>query len=234
MKKQILSLSAIAVTVLLCSFTIADVCDTLLFFNEGASTTMTSYNDDGKPTGSTKTNYSKVTKTAVGTSVTATQENFDKKGKSTTKSEYTIKCSGGTLFFDMKMMIPQQQQEQYKDFEMTMDGADLEMPSKLEVGANLKDALITIKVSSKGTPMPMMNMSISITDRKVEAYESVTTAAGTFMCYKISEHFESKTMFSIKGKSINWFSFEAGNVKTESYKDNDKFMGKTELTEIKK
>jgi hypothetical protein len=192
---------------------------------------MASYDEEGKITGTTKTNYSKVAKTATGNSVTAIQENFDKKGKSTTKSEYTIRCSDGTLFLDMKMMIPQQQA--YQDFEMTLDGADLEIPSKLQVGAILKDANITVKFSSKGTPMPMMDMSVKITNRKVEGYESVTTPAGTFMCYKISENFETKTLFSIKGKSVNWFSFEAGNVKTESYKENGKFMGKTELTEIK-
>ena len=79
-----------------------------------------------------------------------------------------------------------------------------------------------------------MNMNVSITERKVEAKESITTAAGTFECYKISEHSEIKTLFAMKFKSISWFSFEAGTVKTESYKENGKYMGKTELAEIKK
>lgn len=234
MKKIIFKLAAPASILLLSAFTLGDACSSLVFFKEGTSATMTSYNDDGKVTGSTKTLYTKVNKTTTGASVTAQQESFDKKGKPSSKSEYTINCEGGVLKFDMKMMIPQQQQESYKDMEMTMDGTNLEFPASMEPGTTLKDANVTIKVTSNGMPMPMMNMSIKITDRKVEAKESVTTAAGTFECYRISENFETKTMFSIKGKSVNWFSYEVGTVKTESYKEKGKLVGKTELTELKK
>ncbi len=234
MKVQFVKTSVLAVIAVCSAFTVTDICDTLLFFQEGASTTMTSYGADGKITGSTKTKYLNVEKSDGGTAVTAEQENFDKKGKPLTKSTYFIKCKDGNLQFDMRMMIPKQQQEVYADFEMTVDGSDLEIPSKMQVGASLKDANIAIKVSSRGTPMPMMNMSINITNRKVEAFESVTTPAGTFMCYKLSEHFETKTLFSIKGKTISWFNYEVGNVKTESYKENGSFMGKSELTAIVK
>ena len=80
---------------------------------------MTSYNDDGKITGSTKTSYSKVVKAIGGATVTANQENYDKKGKLSNKSEFSIRCNKGILYFDMKMMMPQQQADAYKDFEMT-------------------------------------------------------------------------------------------------------------------
>lgn len=210
-------------------------CSSLVFFKEGTTITSTSYNDDGKVTGSTKSLYSKVSKTASGASVLVLQENFDKKGKPSTKSEFTIKCDKGTLFFDMKMMMPQQQAESYKDMEMTVEGADMEIPSELTVGSTLKDADIKFRFTTKtGMAMPMMNMNVKITDRKIEAKETITTPAGSFECYKISETTEMKTMFSVKAKTINWFSKEVGNVKTESYKENGKYVGKTELTEIKK
>ena len=221
---------------ILCGFAILPSdCGTLLFFKEGTSTTMTSYNDDGKITGSSKTVYSKVTKLPGGVSVTANQENFDKKGKSNSKSEFTIKCDKGVLYFDMKSMMTDQQAESYKDFEMTVEGADKEIPSEFVVGSTLKDANMKITVKTKdGMPMPMMNMSFKVTNRKIEAKESITTPAGTFECYKITEDIETKTMFTIKMKSVNWFSHEAGNVKTETYKESGKYMGKSELTEIKK
>lgn len=235
MKKLILISITSAIFFLFTAFTPADVCDNLIFFKEGTILTMTSYTDDGKVTGSTKTSYTKTTKTPTEISVSAFQESFDKKGKSTFNSEFTVKCAGGNLVFDMKMMVPQQQQEAYKDMEMTMDGTDLEMPSNLQVGNTLKDAHVNIKVSAKGgAPIPMMNMSVRITERKVEAKESTTTPAGTFECYKISEWVETKSIVGIKMKSVQWFSFEAGVVKTETYKENGKYMGKTELTEIKK
>jgi hypothetical protein len=210
-------------------------CSSLLFFKEGTSTTMTSYNDDGKVTASTKTLYSKVTKSGAAVSVTANQENFDKKGKLSTKSEFTIACSAGVLNFDMKMMMPQQQADSYKDFDLTMEGNNLEYPAELVIGSMMKDADVKFKCKTKeGNEMPLMNFSVKVTNRKIEAKESVTTPAGTFECYKITENGEVKTLFTIKTKSTTWFSPEAGVVKTESYKENGKFVGKTEMTELKK
>ncbi len=213
-----------------------DACDNMMFFNEGATATMTSYDDDKKITGSAKTTFTKVTKLTDGASVSAHQEHFDKKGKPSTQTDFTFKCINGTLYMDMKMMMPQNNQNASQDMEMVIDGVDLEMPSKLEVGASLKDANITVSYKSKsnGTVIPMMGMTVRIFNRRVEAKESVTTPAGTFECYKISEEAETQTIFKIKAKSINWFSHEVGTVKTESYKDNGKFMGSSELTEFKK
>jgi hypothetical protein len=212
-----------------------EMCDSLIFFKEGTKTTITSFNDDGKLTGTTKTFYKKVDKSGTLTSVSATQENYDKKGKLSVTTDFLIKCTNGSLFFDMKLMIPQQQAEGFKDFEMTVDGVDKEIPTELTAGSSLKDAEVKFSFKTKdGSPMPMMNISVWITNRKVEGKESVTTPAGTFECYKMTEDVEMKTLFKIKVKSISWFSKEAGIVKTESYKENGKLVGKTELTEISK
>lgn len=239
MKKTntLLSLSTLALTLTLAlGFSPAPSgCDQIIFFKEGTVTTMTSYNDDGKVTGSTRTTYTGVTKTPAGASVKATQEHFDKKGKPSTKNEFSIRCEKGVLNFDMRAMLSQQQTEQYKDFEMTMEGNNMEFPAVLTVGSTLKDADVKITMKTKdGMTMPMMNISMKVTNRKVEAKESITTPAGTFECYKISQDMEMRTMFAMKMRSVEWFSFEAGAIRTESYKDNGKFMGKTELTELKK
>lgn len=233
--KKIIMLSVTAF--LLMSFTLPlGDCDKMFFFKEGTSTTMTSYNEDGKITGSSKTLYSKVIKSADGiTLVTANQENYDKKGKLASKSEFGIKCQNGTIYFDMKMMLPQQQAESGKGMEMTMEGTDMEMPSDIAVGAMLKDANVKfVFKTNEGMPMPMMNMSVNVTNRKVEAKETITTPAGTFECYRISEDVETKTLFSVKMKSVSWFSTEAGTVKTETLNQKGKLESKSELTEMKK
>lgn len=230
--------SAAAVILIGAAFAFSYSCDSLFFFKEGSSITMTSYDDKDKLSGTQKTVYTKITKGGTTTSVTASSEYFDKKGKSTSKGDYTIKCDKGVLYFDMKMMVPQEQTEAFKDMEVTMEGADLEMPSNLTVGTTLKDANITMNFKPKGSDgsmsMPGMTFSMSITNRKVEAKENITTSAGTFECYKITEDISMKSIFPVKAKSVSWFSLEAGTVKTESYKDNGKYMGKSELTELKK
>ncbi len=208
-------------------------CGSLLFFKEGTSTTMATYNDDGKLTGTVKTLYTAVSKTPSGLSVKAQQESFDKKGKSAYKADYTIRCEKGILLFDMKMMMPDQQSDTYKDFEMTMEGNEKEIPSDFVVGSSLKDSNIKFKFKTKeGMEMAMMNMAVKISNRKVATKESVTTSAGTFDCYKITEDMEIKTLFTTKMKTTTWFNMEVGTVKSETYKDNGKFKGRTELTAI--
>lgn len=210
-------------------------CSDLIFFKEGTQTTITSYNSSGKITGSVRTSYTSVTRQTDGAVVSAHQEAFDKKGKSISKSDYTITCEKGIVYFDLKTLLPQEQAEAYKDFEMTVEGINRELPAELEVGTALKDASVKIKLKTKnGAEMPMMNTTVNITNRKVEAYEKVTTPAGTFDCYKITEDMHLKTIINVTMKSVSWFNKNSGIVKTESYKENGKLTGKTELTEISK
>lgn len=209
-------------------------CSGSFLFKEGSQSTMTHYNEDGKIQGSSKTLYQKLTKTPTGMTIFASTENFDKKGKSQNKSEYSITCDKGILYYDMKSLMPQQQAEAYKDFEMTVEGVNKEFPANLKPGSSLKDSKVKFTFKSKsGPPMPLMNMEVNISNRKVEAEERITTGAGTFNCLVISENVEVKTMFSVKMKSKIWYNAEAGTVKTMTYKENGKLSGYSELSELK-
>ncbi|MCE3296209.1 MAG: hypothetical protein K0R65_1923 [Crocinitomicaceae bacterium] len=213
---------------------LSDACASLSFFSEGTQSTMTNFDEKGEMTGKTVTLYSKITATDKGTNISASQESFDHKNRSTGKNEFTIRCENSSLYFDMRMFIPQDQMKAYKDMEMTVEGNDMEFPATISEGSVLKDASVNIKVSSNGTPMPMMGFAINVTNRKVEKKESVTTAAGTYDCFKITDDVEVKSIMKIRMKTISWFSPVAGIVKTESYKENGKMVGKSELTELKK
>lgn len=232
MKKSILLLGA---AFLAASFKpVSDACESLGFFTEGTQATMTNYDDKGDLTGKTVTLYNKITATDKGTNINASQESFDHKNRSTSKNDFTIRCENSALFFDMKMFIPQDQMKAYKDMEMTVEGNDMEFPANISEGTALKDASVNIKVSSNGTPMPMMGFSVNVSNRKVEKKEPVTTPAGTYDCFKITDDVEVKSIMKIRMKTISWFSPVAGIVKTESYKENGKMVGKSELTELKK
>jgi len=82
--------------------------------------------------------------------------------------------------------------------------------------------------------MTMMNMTISITNRKVEAVENVTTPAGTFECYKISYDIATKMMINVKMKGTEWYAKNVGLVKSESYNNDGKLMGSNLLTGLTK
>lgn len=211
-----------------------EACETLTFFKEGTQTTMTSYDEKGKETGKVTKVFSKVTATADGVQVLANQESFDKKGNSVGKNEYTIKCNGNSILMDMRMFLPQEQMQAFKDMDVKVEGDDLEIPTKLDVGSILKDFKIKMKISPKGnSPMPPINMEIVNSNRKVEAIESITTPSGTYTCLKITEDVDIKSMMKMHMKSVSWFNYEVGMVKTEAYKENGKLVNTSSLTEFK-
>ena len=86
-------------------------------------------------------------------------------------------------------------------------------------------------ISSNG--MKMFTMNFKITERKVEAQESITTAAGTFECYKLSQKTNTKISFMDKTyTSIAWYAPEIGSVRSETYSESGKLEGYRVLTNI--
>jgi len=133
---------------------------------------------------------------------------------------------------DMSNYLNQQSTDAYKDMEMSVEGGSLEMPSGMKAGDMLKDGDMKMAFSSGG--MNVMNMAVTITNRKVEAVESLTTPAGTFDCYKISYDIATKMMgINVKMKGVEWYAKGVGMVKSESYNKDAKLQGSTLLTSLK-
>lgn len=167
-----------------------------------------------------------------GTAITATvnSEFIDTKGKTITNTTNNVKCVNGVMQMDMKVFIPAAQQEQMKSGTASASDVYLEYPSTMNVGDQLKDGQLSMDYQSAGGLKS--SIEISITERKVEGKESVTTPAGTWDCYKISSH--NRIVSKIAGIDIpikmdvtEWFATGFGIVKTESK------TGKTEITSIK-
>ncbi len=154
---------------------------------------------------------------------------FDDKDKLIATGYNEIKCSGGVMMMDMKMLIPQQQQQQaIKAADVSAESNFLEYPNSINVGDDLKDGNFSMDMDMNGMKQ---QMTMVITNRKVNEKESITTPAGTWECYKISY----KGRMSIKTLGIGiplnmtgteWFAPGFGIVKTESN------YGGTEITAI--
>jgi hypothetical protein len=198
---------------------------------EGSVAEYTNYDAKNKVLGTlTQKTIGKET-IANGFKINYESESLDKKGQSQFKGQYTVKCENGVFYFEMKSMMSGESMKNYKEGEVEIKGDDLDMPSNLSVGQVLKDGTLT--VSMKNQVMSMMNMTMVIKNRKVEAAETITTPAGTFECYKITSEVETKMMFKMQSKSIQWFAKNVGMVKSESYDKNGKLAGITLLTAIK-
>jgi hypothetical protein len=190
------------------------------------------YDKKGGLTGSSIQKVTDIKKSGDSYEVKISAESFDAKGKSLGTMQMAAHCENGIYYIDMKNLMGQQSMEAYKDMEMKIEGGNLEIPSSMKAGDLLKNGDMKIAFSSGG--MTIMNMSFSVTNRKVEAVESVTTPAGTFDCYKISFDVATKMMVNVKTKGVEWYAKGVGMVKTETYSTDGKLLGSNILTSIKK
>lgn len=191
---------------------------------------MTIYNKKGDESGKQVYVIGDVSTAGGVTKSTINSEFFDKKGKSVSKATNNISCSGGVLMMDMKMFIPSSQMEQVKSVDATGEAVYIDYPAGMKEGDALKDASFSMNITqSSGINT---TMSVEITNRKVEAKEEITTAAGKWNCFKIS--YNSKITTKIMGIAVpikmdvtEYFAPGFGVVKTESK------GGRTEITAVK-
>lgn len=194
---------------------------------QGTEIEMKSYNDKDKVTSTSK---SKVLEVA-GSSIKVANEVLDDKGKSIAKSEYTVSCKNGEFVMDMSGYLKGVNMDAYKDMEVKVETEDMHMPASLKAGDVLDDGEMTVKVTNQG--FPIVTMKVKVYNRKVEKMESITTPAGTFECAKITYDIDSKVVFAMSLKGVEWISKNVGMVRSESYNSKGKLQGYTLLTGLK-
>ena len=208
----------------------AQDCGNYYYMQNNKTVEVTIKDKKGSPTGKQVYTITDA-KTSGGTaSSTVNSEMFDKKGKSVAKTTTNMRCNNGVLMMDMKMMMPQAQAEQFGSASASADNVYMEYPSKMNVGEQLKDGTLQMEMNNGGMKS---SLSYIVTDRKVEAKESVTTPAGTWECYKIT--FKAKMNMRMMGigmpvniEGTEWYAPGFGVIKTET-----KGGGGTEVTSIK-
>ncbi len=201
---------------------------------EGSSFQYTIYNKKGKEDGTTDYSVTAVTNSGGETAATFQMTYTDKKGKDAYNSEYNMTCTGNGIKIDYMSILPSQMISQYEDMGVEMDitGTDIELPNNLSVGQQLDDANVSCTINMSGIKM---NINVDMTNRKVAGQESVSTAAGNFDCYVITETSRSKTMgANMEMNSKMWLAEGIGMVKHETYKKNGDLMSRTELTKYSK
>jgi hypothetical protein len=221
-------------------------CTRYFFLQKGKVIEIGTYDKKGDSTGRQVWTVGDVSTTGATTAGSLSSETFNKKGKSIAKASGKIKCNGGVMMVDMKLVVPpgpqggpqgppgpalgpQPQGDPFSSSDVKADSVYLEYPVTMKPGDALKDVNFTMTISGRG-PTKTLNMIIS--DRKVEAQESVTTPAGTWSCYKIG--FKSKVTakmgpfgFPVNVDGEEWYAPGFGIVKTQSK------SGTTQITSIK-
>ncbi|MDX1768397.1 MAG: hypothetical protein R3294_10100 [Arenibacter troitsensis] len=199
---------------------------------EGTSFQYTMTNKKGKTEGVTDYSITNVENTGGVTTATMNMKFTDEKGKEILVSDYKISCTGDVVKIDYNSLVPAQMMKQYTDMgmEMEISGTDIELPNNLSVGQGLEDANVAIAIKMTG-----MNMNIKVDqlNRVVEKKESVTTPAGNFECYVITQDNISETM-GVKQTmpSKLWLAEGVGMVKQETYNKKGDLTNQMLLTKL--
>ena len=225
--------------ILLCGlplFSLSQDCGNYLFMTKNTGVTMTIYDKKGKESGTQTWTINDV-KNSGGVYQSAVSGEFkDDKGKVVSKSDGSYQCEKGVLKADVRMSMPQQQMENYKDAEAKFESAYIEYPSSMTPGQALSNVDFKMEVDNKGV---INIITFKMTDRKVEIKESVTTPAGTWDAYVITYNSVFRIQIGPIGMPVNlagkeWFVPGVGVVKTESYSKGGKLAGSTQITSITK
>jgi hypothetical protein len=207
---------------------VAQNCTLYFPSDEGSELTYTWYSKPGKAESSSKLTVIKKDETGGKVKMDIAAESFDAKGNSQMKFNYAVWCDGEVFYIDMRNALGSMNLPELEGFKI--ETTDMQFPAGMIAGQQLKDA--SIHLSLEG-PVPM-NLVTNITNRRVEARESVTTPAGTFDCYKISyDMFSKVSIVKTEGRVLEWYAPNVGLVRSESYNKKNKLMGFNELTSAK-
>ena len=222
-------------SLIVCNQLIAQDCNAYFPLKTGNSYELTSYNDKDKMTSVAE--YKVISVYAVGefTEAKIHVDMTDEKGKLIDTVTYTFQCKNGDFYIDLKNYVSPSQMDAYKDMTITITGSEMVIPSNLTVGQTLADGTMHMDIVNNN--LPFATMDVNMTNRKVESSESVTTSAGTFDCYKMTEDFLFKvaTMgfgIPMNTKEVEWYSRGVGMVRSEVYSKAGKLMGYTVLTKL--
>lgn len=206
-------------------------CNSYYVLQDGSEWEYESYNAKGKLTGKNQQKVASFRKNGNGYEATVNSVMFDDKGKEVMKGDLAFKCENGTMYLDMRNFISGDQMKALSSYETKIEATNLEVPSSLSPGETLKDGTVTI--SAVGSPLPM-KLTISITDRKVEGKENITTPAGTFECFKITGKTIIENQMGMKVSTqiptVEWIAPKVGTVKSDSYNKSGKLIGYTVLS----
>lgn len=225
MKKLLL----IAAAILSALPVIAQDCDIFIPLKKGTVMGYTYYNKPGVVESTAKTTIIDSQNLPGGAKVRLNTEVFDKQENSKMNYEYDMWCENGVFYVDMMNMLSTMDVKDPKGF--SIESSNMQFPSKMHAGQVLNDASLSMKM---GAGMLAMGITVNITNRKVEAIESITTPAGTFECYKITYDTNSKIlMVKVQTKVTEWYAKNVGLVRSESFDKKGKLTNIAELTLLK-
>jgi len=154
---------------------------------------------------------------------------YDDKKKKTDEDTVKFYCKDNTFYVDMNAYLNKEQLKSYDETQIEINFSEMGYPKNLTVGTTLEDGFVEAVINAGIT----LTFRTDITDRKVLALEDVTTEAGTFKAFKISQNIVSNLGFmSIKMTGISWIKLNVGDIKSEVYDSKGNLVSSNVLISI--
>lgn len=210
-----------------CLFSYSQNCSRFYPLEEGTTMTYQIYNKKEKPDGTITYRISEVNQVGAATTATMAMTLTGPRGE-IYESAYDLRCEEDYVQIDFESLMSNEMLAQFGESEVEVTGTDVELPNKLSVGQQLKDANVNVTMKMGALNM---NMSVETVNRKVEKRETITTPAGSFDCFVIYSENQSKMMLGKQTfPSRIWLAENVGLVKQESYNKNGKLVSSMLLT----
>lgn len=206
-----------------------NICDNgYMPFSEDVSFELTSYSKKDKLTSVVKHEIAEVEGSGDSFTAQVKTQIFDDKGNATVNGSYAIECTEDGIGLDMSTMMNQESMAAFSSMDVDVTGDALIIPNTLSPGQTLPDGEMHMQASMNG--MSLMKLNMRVTDRKVEAKESIKTPAGTFDCIKITQTTTIDGFGKNSYTSTSWFAKGVGVVRTENYDKKGELSSYTVLT----
>jgi len=164
-----------------------------------------------------------------GTKYEIMHTNYDEKKEVVNQDTLNFFCKDNMFFIDMGSYLNEEQMGTYDESQIEISFDNIGYPANMKPGTELKDGYVQADINVGMT----LTFKTDVINRKAEAYEEITTEAGSFKTIRVSEDIVSKIGFvTIKMKTISWVIKNIGNVKTESYDKKGNLSSVTELISI--
>ncbi len=200
-------------------------CSTFYPFEEGVTFQITNYGRNNR--------VAAITDFLVtdATSNFATFKSFlrDKDGEVLNEATFTMSCENDGVVVDMESLLNPNLLENYRDFETEISGTKIVIPNNLEIGQELPDATMNMRINMSGINL---KMEVSMTDRKVLTRETITTQAGTFDCFVIGYTNTVNMGMNRTTTAKQWISRGVGMVKQEDYNGRGRVTSSSLLTDF--
>lgn len=203
---------------LLCTLSLqSQSCDSFYPMQEGIKFEHTSYSAKDKVTGIQRHEILQIESSGSSMTANVRVTSLDKKEKELSTTEYEMICENDQFHLDMRSMLATMDNASF-NMNMNVESENLAFPANLSEGQELPDASLKVTMDN-GTGFSIGGISVNITDRKVVSKESVTTPAGTFDCFVLSQKEASKIMgIKVNTESKNWYAKGVGFVRGEYYR----------------